>query len=468
VHNGAVMVVDNRTREVLAYVGSPDFDDDRHEGQVNGARVLRSPGSLLKPFLYARGLEEGLITPRRLVFDIERRYDGYATVNFDRHFWGPLPAEESLAMSLNIPAVQMEYELAGRGLASLLRSTRLFGDRLDRANPGLSLALGAFPMTLEELVTLYASLADGGMLRGLHFTLNDPVSPALRPILSPGAAHITVQMLARLLRPDLPQSWEFTANRGRFAYKTGTSFGLRDAWSVGVTPNHTVGVWLGNANARGSSALVGSRAAAPLLTDVMNELTRTRDVWFRSPPEVATRTVCAVSGDPVGPHCPTTLTDAFLPGRSPTAVCALHAVRFVDRRTGRDACRACRTGRPSDYVERPVLRWPPEVAAYLRRQGKPPPPLPAHNPRCPRVDATGGLAIQSPRPNGDYALTGALPGESQKLTLRVDSDRGEEDVFWFLDGVLLGRRRPDDAMAVDPTAGAHVVEVYTPGGSPTA
>ncbi|MBK9695213.1 MAG: transglycosylase domain-containing protein [Elusimicrobia bacterium] len=223
VHNGAVIVVENATRRVLAYVGSPDFEDAGHGGQVNGAAIPRSPGSLLKPFLYARAVEEGLITPRRLVHDVERQYDGYEPANFERRAWGPIPAEEALALSLNTPAVDMEWRLGARGLAGFLEETRLFGARLRRADPGLSVVLGAFPVSLEEAVSLYAALADGGRLRPLQFFAGatDPVG---RPVLSPEAAHITASMLSTLLRPDLPQSWEFTANRGRFAYKTGTSF----------------------------------------------------------------------------------------------------------------------------------------------------------------------------------------------------------------------------------------------------
>jgi penicillin-binding protein 1C len=236
VFNGAVLIVDNRSMKVLAYVGSPDFDDAEHQGQVNGAAARRSPGSTLKPFLYARAMEEGLITPRRLVYDIERNYDGYEPANFERRAWGPLTAEDALAYSLNNPAVDLEWRLGRRGLANFLGETRLFGNRLARSDPGLSVTLGAFPMSLEELTTLYASLANGGRLRPLRYLSGSTVVEG-RSVFSPEAACLTIALMARLFRPDLPQSWEFTANRGKFAYKTGTSFGLRDAWSVGFTPD---------------------------------------------------------------------------------------------------------------------------------------------------------------------------------------------------------------------------------------
>ncbi|MBL0361082.1 MAG: penicillin-binding protein 1C [Elusimicrobia bacterium] len=457
VHNGAVIVVENATRRVLAYVGSPDFEDAGHGGQVNGAAIPRSPGSLLKPFLYARAVEEGLITPRRLVHDVERQYDGYEPANFERRAWGPIPAEEALALSLNTPAVDMEWRLGARGLAGFLEETRLFGARLRRADPGLSVVLGAFPVSLEEAVSLYAALADGGRLRPLQFFAGatDPVG---RPVLSPEAAHITASMLSTLLRPDLPQSWEFTANRGRFAYKTGTSFGLRDAWSVGFTPEVTVGVWFGNVDARGSSQLVGSKAAAPLLTEILNEWTRHRDVWFARPAGVAARKVCAESGEPWGPGCGNSREDVYIPGRSDPSPCGLHRVVTVEKRTGREVCRVCMTGRRSDYAERVVRYWPPEVAAFLRGQGRSGSAPPRHNPRCSAVDDAAELKIQSPRAGGGYRVTEALSSARQKISLKAVSRR-DEPVYWYLDGFLLGRARPDEPLAIDPRPGRHRVVV---------
>ncbi len=458
VFNGAILVVDNRSRDVLAYVGSPDFSDKEHGGQVNGAAALRSPGSTLKPFLYARAMEEGLITPRRLVFDMERNYDGYEPANFERHAWGPLTAEDALAYSLNNPAVDLEWRLGRRGLAGFLGETRLFGNRLARNDPGLSVTLGAFPMSLEELTTLYAALADGGRLRPLRFLSGIPAGEG-RSVLSPEAAFLTIGMMARLFRPDLPQSWEFTPNRGKFAYKTGTSFGLRDAWSVGLTPDYTVGVWFGNVNARGSSALVGSRAAAPLLTEIMNELTRYRDAWFTRPDGVRTRSVCSVSGEPVGPHCPTSLQDLYIPGRSDESLCGLHVEAVVEKKTGFETCRECRTGPRSAYRRRVITLWPPEVASFLRSQGKASAPLPKHHPACPALERTGGLRIESPRAGGSYQVTEALRRGRQKLPLRAASQRGDEPVYWYMDGALLGRARPDETLFVDPWPGSHRVAV---------
>ncbi len=463
IFNGAILVIDNHTMQVLAYVGSPDFNDQQHGGQINGANILRSPGSLLKPFLYARGLEAGLITPRRLVYDLERNYDGYQPANYERRFWGPLAAEDALAYSLNTPAVELEYELGTeRGLAGFLRQTRLAGPRLAKNNPGLSIVLGAMPMSLEEMVQLYAIFSNQGRLRRLLFfqdELNQPNQGS--PMLSPEATFITGEMLARLFRPDLPQAWEFTANRGKIAYKTGTSFGLRDAWTIGFTPGYTVGVWLGNVDAKGSTALVGSKVAAPLMAEIMNELTRYKDAWFRQPATVRQRPVCALSGEPMSPACTSSLQDWFIPGISSMKPCPIHQRLTFDKKTGLEVCKACMTQPREAYLEKTVEIWPPEAAAYLRQQGKTAGISMQHNPECPALVSTGGLKIKSPLPNSRFALTQALASRHQKIPLSAQCQHPADNVFWYEDQRWLGQTKPDETLYLEPKPGRHTISAVT-------
>jgi penicillin-binding protein 1C len=459
IYNGAILVIDNRSMQVLAYVGSPDFNDTAHGGQINGANILRSPGSLLKPFLYARGLEAGRLTPCTLVYDLERNYDGYQPANYERKFWGPLPAQDALAYSLNTPAVELEYQLGPeKGLAGLLRQSHLVGPRLAQSNPGLSLVLGAMPMSLEELVQLYSVFSNQGRLRHLVFFQDELGQPnAGTPLLTPAAAFITAEMLSRLLRPDLPQAWEFTANRGKLAYKTGTSFGLRDAWTVGFTPDYTVGVWLGNVDAHGSTALVGSKVAAPIMAEVMNELTRYRDSWFKKPAGVLSRQVCALSGAPLGPACTASVQDWFIPGVSSQQPCALHQHLTLDKKTGFEVCKTCMTKPVAAYVEKTVEVWPPEVAAYLREQGKTAGLESRHNPDCPALLSREGLKIKSPLPNSRFELTQALAPGRQKIPLKAQCQHPADNVFWYQDERLLGQSRPDETLYLDPQPGRHLI-----------
>jgi penicillin-binding protein 1C len=455
VHNGAVLVVENRTMKVRAYVGSPDFGDALHGGQVNGAAIQRSPGSLLKPFLYAAAADRGRLTGRTTLYDIERNYDGYTPTNFERRYRGPVAAEDALLWSLNAPAVKLEYELGPNGLMGLLRRTPFHGGLRDRRDPGLSVVLGATPLSLEELVGLYAMLANGGRLRAPRFFEGEETREDGLRLLSPEACYLISQILSRQMRPDLPQSWEFTPNRGRIAYKTGTSFGLRDAWCIGCTPEYTVGVWMGNVNAKGSSALIGSAAAAPLVVEIFNDLTRYSDAWFPRPEAVAERKVCAVSGEPAGPDCPAAMTDLYIRGVSDAAPCRLHRRITVRRSDGLEVCRSCMTGPRSAYKEIVVELWPPDVAAFLRGQGKPAGFLPAHNPECPAASKENDLKIDSPRPGGFYAVTGALKEDSQKIPLKVHASRAGERVHWYVDDRFIGSGSPDRTFYVDPVPGAH-------------
>lgn len=453
VHNGAVMVVDNHSMQVLAYVGTRDFHD-AHGGQIDAAAIRRSPGSLLKPFLYARAVERGLITARSWVADIPRNYDGYEPDNYDRRSRGPLPAEDALLLSLNNPAVHLEAAMGSDGLQGLMKKSSLAGWRLEQNRPGLSLVVGALPMSLEEMVRLYTVLANQGRLRQLHYYTSEAGEPnqGVR-LLSEEACFLVSEMLAKQLRPDLPQSWEFTANRGKVAYKTGTSFGMRDAWTIGYTPDYTVGVWLGNVDAQGSSALVGSKVAAPLMIEIMNELTRFKDSWFAKPADVGTRAVCALSGEKAGPHCPQTRGDYYIPGVSGESACRIHCRIIVDRETGREVSPDCMLKDPSAYRQETIEVWPPEVASFLRKQGHSISRRPPADPQS-RALAGMGIKITSPMAGGIYQLTKALPKNRQRIALEVASQQ-EEPVYWYLNDQLVGQSHPDQPLFISPLPGEH-------------
>jgi penicillin-binding protein 1C len=459
-YNGAVIVIDNKTMKVLAYVGSPDFNDAEHGGQINGAAIWRSPGSLLKPFLYASAIDQGVLTPRKVLFDIERNYDGYIPANFDRRFLGPVPAEEALARSLNVPAINLEFELGQSGLAALVRKSRLGDPRRRPGTAGLSLVLGAYPFTLEDLVRFYSVFANKGFLRDLVFFEEDADRPNQGfQLLSPESCFIMAEVLSKLERPDLPQSWEFTPSRGKIAFKTGTSFGLRDAWTIGFNPDYTVGVWLGNVDSKGSSALVGIQAAAPVVVSIFNDLTRYDDHWFKKPERVHSREVCAVSGQPAGPFCGAKIRDSFIPGISQNIACSVHRRLTVRKKDGVEVCAACMTGPRSAYAEKIVQVWMPDVASFLRQKGFSTVLMPRHNPTCQAARNDRGLKIRSPMAGGYYAVTDVLEGTAQKIPLMLQSQSGTEKVYWFIDDVFLGQGSPDQTHYLKPVPGRHRLSV---------
>lgn len=464
-YNGALLIIDNQTMKVLAYVGTADFNDTLHGGQINCANIKRSPGSLLKTFLYAQGVEEGRITPKKILYDIERHYEGYNPANFDKKFTGLVTAEEALINSLNVPAVNLEYELGKKGLREFLQKARLMDRSRNKLNPGLSIVLGAYPLTLEELVKLYAAMANNGKMRELVFLENDLSKNEGVQIISPEACFIITSCLAKIQRTDLPRAWEFSPTRGRIAFKTGTSFGLKDAWCIGYNPDYTVGVWLGNTDAKGSTALVGIKATAPILVEVFNYLTRYHDSWFKKPGQVEERRVCALSGEVAGPYCPNTLTDYYIPGISNNIVCTVHQKIQLRKQDGMEVCRYCMDGLPGEYKDKIIEVWPPDVASFLRKNGRRVTMVPEHNNTCTVFASAKELKIESPLPNSHYVLNSTLPAESQKIELNAQSVSSETEVYWYVDDHLLARGSPDQLVFMQPTVGKHIITVMNARGA---
>jgi len=471
VHNGSVVVVDNRTMEVAAYVGSPDFND-RAAGQVNGADILRSPGSALKPFLYCLAVQQGRLTPKDMVYDLPRDWGGYKPSNFEATNTGPIRAGDALAESLNLPAVWLEASMhaSGEGLDRFMADTGFTDQGRDRLDPGLSLVLGAYPVSLEELASLYAILARGGVLSEPRFTPapQDGSQPPGKRLLKEGPVFIVDDMLAQVTRPDLPATWEFSPQRSKVAFKTGTSFGFKDAWCGAVTPRWTVAVWMGNASAEGNSALTGAKAAAPVAFEILNALTAKTDEWFQPPPGVSRREVCRLTGRPLGPNCPQSEEDWYLPGISRTDPCPVHQKIWIRKKDGKEVCLHCMTGKPSEYRSRVVEIWPPEVAQFLKSSGQRYEPIPEHNPDCPDPPERPAPRVVSPDAGGRYVLTDALPRDVQRLGLAAQASPDAKALYWFKGKELLGKVRPDGMLfwALEP--GEQVLSVVDSAGRAAA
>src|SRR5215471_10890495 len=257
--NAAALLVDTRTMEVLAQVGSADFDKIDINGQIDGTRSLRSPGSTLKPFVYALALDQGLIHPLSILTDAPRSFGDYNPENFDRDFLGPIRACDALARSRNLPAVELTSQLSNPTLYEFLRSA---GVSLPRSESlyGLTLPLGGAEVKMEDLVRLYAALAHKGELRPLRRKISDPLLARGQQVLTPEAAFLTLEML-NVPRPEI----SYTDSSNRVFWKTGTSHGFRDAWSIGVFNHYVLAVWIGNFDGKANPSFIGRSAAAPLL-----------------------------------------------------------------------------------------------------------------------------------------------------------------------------------------------------------
>ncbi|MCE5300001.1 MAG: penicillin-binding protein 1C [Spirochaetia bacterium] len=465
VYNGAVIAVNNRTRAVAGYVGSPDFTDKEHAGEIDGAVILRSPGSALKPVIYGLAVDRGLVTPKKILYDIPMQYDGYEPVNFGLVFNGPVTAQSALTRSFNSTAVSLEYSLGKNGLLEFLVDSGFYGMRRRGLNPGLSVALGTYPVTLEELVTIYMGIANRGKMEKPRYIRERSGKTAKKEIFSGEAAYIISEMLADGERPDLPQSWEFTHYRGKIAFKTGTSFGLHDAWCVGYNPEYTVGVWLGNADASASTELVGIKAAAPVVMEIFNALTRHTDSWFDRPAGVKTRKVCVVSGDKPGPYCSALTDDLCAAGRTPDTECVIHRQVYLDKKSGTRVDPASVKGPVDGYVKKVIEDWPPEAASFLRGSGGAAHAAPdTAEGSVPEISSYKPV-ILNPIDGSTYIIRKDLPREYQKIGLKAATASGTGALVWSVNGKPVFKGAQDKNFYLTPSEGLFEITVQDSAGN---
>ena len=445
VRNAAAMLVDYRSMQVRAVVGSADFNDAEIGGQVNGTTAKRSPGSALKPFIYALAIDQGLIHTRSMLKDAPTLFGAYAPENFDGAFVGPVSAHDALIASRNVPAVALSARLAQPGFYQFLRNagvSRLASER----HYGLALALGGGEVTMEELVTLYGMLGNGGEIAPLEYVNGTPAAARVR-LLSPQATFMVTSMLADNPRPDgLPNT------RPRVAWKTGTSWGFRDAWSVGIVGPYVLAVWVGNFDGSGNPAFVGAQIAAPLFFRIVDGIRATQprlpDLPEQPPPGVEAVEVCAASGELPNAECPQRTQAWFIPGKSPIRVSSVHRRVAIDSRTGLAAC----ADTPRRYLRTELFEyWPSDVQRLYALAGMPRRPVPID--RCNgRAAGLAGVApaIVYPVSGAVYQLHAAAhPGEA--LQLRATAASEVASLYWFADGAFVGVSRPSASLAWVPT-----------------
>jgi penicillin-binding protein 1C len=451
IQNAAALLIDTRSMDVLAQVGSADFFNGEIQGQVDGTRAPRSPGSTLKPFVYALALEQGLIHPLSILSDAPQSFGDYDPENFDREFVGPIRACDALARSRNLPAVELASRLRHPTLYEFLRGA---GVKLPRSEAlyGLTLPLGGAEVTMEDLVRLYAALANNGELRPLRRSSCDPVALRGRRMIMPEAAFLTLEML------DLPRteiSRAYSDQAAPVFWKTGTSHGFRDAWSVAVFNHYVLAIWIGNFDGRANGNFVGRIAAAPLLFQIIDSL---RAGWpepnqpHLPPPGANLKRVsfCAVSGDLPEPYCTQQVEGWFIPGISPIKLCDVHQEVLVDAASGLRV--------PRDDGTRELRRevyefWPTELLSIFRRAGVPrklPPPfLPGTSPDW--IARTGNAPrIVSPAEGQKILLTSV-----GTIALRAKTDADVREIYWFAGNTFIARTNPQDVITWKAAPGSY-------------
>ena len=456
VENAAVVVIDNKTREVRAFVGSAGFFERSYYGEVNGAFARRSPGSALKPFLYAKAFDEGSLVPDSYLLDIPTDYSGYVPENYDGTFRGRVTVRESLVRSLNAPAVRL---LSAEGVDQFLTLLRRGGMRtLDRSasDYGLTLVLGSGEVTLLDLTNLYATLAVGGKYQPVRYLAQQPVAAGDR-LFSPEATALVTEMMCDLQRPDLPRGWELTVDVPRIAWKTGTSYGHRDAWSVGFSATTTIGVWVGNFDGHGEKGISGSEHAAPLLFDLFRLIDPKSVVRAREMQGLEMIEVCSRSHEIAGPYCPHRIRVRQIAGKTHLPICSLHRQILVDAKSGARLVGGC--GDTARAVARVVEVEPRELVAFRRAQHQGVEELPLLSPTCRELDGEEPPHIVSPDPTTPYRIRRDAPIETQRILLAAHASTGMERLYWYADGILLTDRATDEPAFLTPSRGKHEVTV---------
>lgn len=475
IHNGVAVVVDHGTSEVVGLVGNLDFWDSENGGQIPGFAEPRSPGSALKPFIYALAIDRGLVLPEHLVEDVPVRYGGYAPSNYSGDFAGLVSLESALSESLNIPFVEL---LARLGVERFAGTLRQMGGESLATRPGyygLSAAIGALQVTPLELAGFYAALANDGEYRPLRWLADgdggeggddrdDGGSRLGLPFASPGAAYLTRRALSRRDRPDFPERRRFSGLPAGIHWKTGTSYGHRDAWAAGSDRHHTTVIWLGNFDMTPSVDLVGADAAGPLLFDLLEATAEEGAARPTYPPRDLKRIeVCAYSGHVPTPACPEHRRALALRHRVPTEECPYHVAVDVDLASGRALNPSCRGGRR--FERRSFVVWPASLERYLagRHRVLPKPPTLAEG--CQPAGERRPPRILSP-PRGQILVL--LPGvdlADQEVPLAADGDAASRRLSWFVNGEFLGTVDGDRELWWTPRPGEHEILVMDEAGT---
>ncbi len=457
IHNAAVVIADHRTSEIVALIGNFDFFDEENGGQIVGFAVPRSPGSTLKPFVYGGAIDRGLTLPEQLVLDVPVRYGTYAPRNYDGEFSGMVELEQALARSLNIPFIEL---LGDIGVEPFLGSLRAGGVRSIHPTPGhygLSVVAGGIELTPMELAGLYAGIAQNGVARRLVWQKGALKTEGGR-VLSPGSSYLVRRALSLRDRPDFPERNQLTSAPRDIHWKTGTSYGHRDAWAVGSGPQYTVAVWMGNFDNRASTHLVGAQAAGPVLFDLLESLSQPEGDYRPPPRDLTHVSVCALSGRLPGAHCPHRV-EALAPMlHVPTERCELHQKIEVLSESGKRVTAACRAGRETD--SRIAVIWPSEVRRWMSEDHYD--PIPALAPECRGLASVRPPQIVSPGHDQVRLLVPGLDPSDQEIALAADA--GGTELAWFVDGEYLGRSGADETVWWVPTTGRHVVVVQDDGG----
>lgn len=443
INNIAAIIIDIKSNQVVAYCGNRNDAQQQHGNQVDIIRAPRSTGSILKPFLYYQALQEGIILPRTLLADIPININGFSPQNFNLQYDGAVPAAEALARSLNVPAVLL---LKKYGISKFHNDLKMMGfSTMGRSSEhyGLSLILGGAEATLWELSETYSNM--GRSLLGLPSTAITTEKDAFENHDEKGEGHTfhagavwqIFEVLTQLNRPE-ELDWQQIPSIQNVAWKTGTSFGFRDAWSIGITPRYVVGVWVGNASGEGKAGIIGAQTAAPVMFDLFNILPKSE--WFSLPEgEFIEAEICHLSGHLCGRFCDRVDTLLILPAGEKSAACPYHS-SVADRESGNTHS---------------TFTLPPAWESYYRRGN------PGYG-STPGNTATWSSPMQFIYPTEKIThltLPKQLDGKKGKVTFELAHRLPNSAVFWHIDSEFIAQTQDIHKLTTELSPGKHTITV---------
>ena len=476
IFNMAALIVDLKTNEVLTYSGNVNFQNKTSGNQVDVIQSPRSTGSILKPFLYCAMFQEGMLLPNELIPDIPINIGGFAPKNFSLQYDGAVPAGEALARSLNVPAVICLRKYGVPKFLQLLRKTGMTTLTQNADHYGLSLILGGAEGKLWEIAKGYADLAQTVNDYNLYHTYYEqPDFKFLKqkektkkqetssPIFNAGAAWNILEALTSVNRPE-EIDWEFILSVRKIAWKTGTSFGFRDAWAIGVTPRYLVAVWTGNASGEGRPGLTGARTSAQVMFDLFNLLPHT--TWFKPPyGELREAVVCRQSGCLKGVNCPESSTDTILICKKGLQgkVCDFHRQVHLSQDGQYQVYEQCAGNLGMKTVSWFVL--PPSWEWYYKQHHPAYLTLPPYSPACSQSSSGQLMQFIYPYPNAIIKITKQLDGSRGKVVFELAHRNSGKKVFWHLDTNYIGETSDIHQMQVSPEKGDHKLTVVDEAGN---
>lgn len=440
ISNLSVLVADTRTGEIKAYVGSNNFFEAKSLGQVDGVMAPRSSGSILKPFLYALSIDEGLIAPQSVIHDLPTYYDGFTPHNASEKFDGLVSAKDALIRSLNVPAVRLLNSYGVYQFYSFLKVAGVSTLFRPADDYGLPLILGGAEVNLWDMVKLYRGLANEGQFSD-NIVLKEDSSKKEKTasLISPAASLLTLEMLKELVRPGHEYYWQQYGHQSPIAWKTGTSYGHKDAWAVGTTPEWTIAVWVGNFDGASNKNLGGATSAGPLLFDVFNALPKTKELqWFEHHDiDFTSVSICKESGFVASAACPHALATELPTNMRPLAICSYHTVKYTSADGQHLNCSRCWGAQGG--VSKSFLTYPPDVAYYLRQNGNQVDELPRHLPQCPTMRTELALEIIYPNKDARLFIPRDFDQKLQTVVCKVASSSSKGVVFWYLNKEYVGQ-----------------------------